>query len=49
MHICMWGKEGFYHLHVESPCGMKKSFPLIFFIVVVIVAVFFKKSISSLK
>lgn len=41
MHICMLGKEVFffYHLHVESPCGMKKSFPLFFIFVVVIVAV----------
>lgn len=40
MHVCMLGKEGFYHLRVESPCGMKKSFPLIIFVVVIVAVIF---------
>lgn len=30
MHICMLGKEGLLHLCVQSPCGMRKSFPVLF-------------------
>lgn len=49
MHICMLGKEGFYHLHVESPCGMRKSFPLLFFFFAVVVVIVIKNPYRHLK
>lgn len=47
MHICLLGKEGFYHLHVEKSMWHEEIFSLILFLLLLLLSLKKKKSINE--